>query len=76
MKDPKERFKEIQKQIEQLNLEAEQILLEHAGDIHPEGTGKCDYGVCSCEKYVRDANYPGHCSRSHCGHAASYHKFE
>jgi hypothetical protein len=71
--EAKIRFDEICKQIQELNLEAEKLLLAHSGGT-TKGKGKCNHGVCACASYVH-GDTPGVCARSHCGHYASEHAF-
>lgn len=78
VEDDRKRLEEIKKQVDELNLEAEKILLanQNEGENTPEGYGRCEYNrfVCACNSYVH-GDQPGHCGRTHCGHAASYHAF-
>lgn len=77
--DAKKRFEEIRKEIKQLQLEAEQLLLAHQGQGGPEGRGKCEhYDRCGCEIY-HDSPSPAVCGTyrngRECGHYASEHAF-
>ena len=71
--EAKIRFEEICKQIQELNLEAEKLLMEHSGDA-PKGYGHCYHSGCWCVGYVH-SDTPGVCGRSNCGHLASWHSF-
>lgn len=78
--DAKKRFAEIREEINKLQLEAEQILLEHQDQSKAEGQGQCaHYEKCHCEKYYHGNGGPGVCGSIYkdtwCGHYASEHAF-
>lgn len=77
--DAKKRFSEIREEIQKLQLEAEQIILAHQGQVKPEGYGKCAHNDrCHCEGYYHSGT-PGVCGKIskdiYCGHYASEHEF-
>jgi len=77
--DARKRFYEIREEIMKLQLEAEQIILAHQGQVMPDGDGKCDHhAVCHCEGYYSSGT-PAVCGKIskdiYCGHYASEHAF-
>ena len=80
VKAARARLAEIRAQINELNLEAERILIANSDEPHPEGEGACTVGIdgwhCAKYKYPVDrGSGNGICARLSCQHAAYLHEF-